>query len=169
MRVTIEIDDCQRSQHVHIVPGLSSTVDQREPVVPTPQYRTNRCFDPRSLLLMFELPIGKQTTISTKFLDAGGNVTKPDGVPVWGSDNTDVVAITPSTDGLSCLVKTLGPITLTPVTISMTADADRGTAVRAIIGTFQLTVTGGDAQTVVLDASPPEDQPPVVSASKKKH
>ncbi len=167
--IVININEGCVSHGTRIVPGLSPTVDQQEPVVPTPQYRTNRCFDPRSLLLMFELPIGKQTTISTKFLDAGGNVTKPDGVPVWGSDNTDVVAITPATDGLSCLVKTLGPITPTPVTISMTADADRGTAVRAIIGTFQLTVTGGDAQTVVLDASAPEDQPPVVSASKKKH
>ena len=168
MKITIEVEECC-CRPIRIVPGLSPTVDQREPVVPTPQYRTNKCFDPRSLLLMFELPIGKQTTITTKFLDAGGNVTMPDGKPVWSTDNTDVVALTPSSDGLSCLVKTLGPLTTTPVTVSMVADADRSTAVRAIIGTFQLTVSGGDAQTVTLDASAPEDQPPVVSASKKKH
>lgn len=110
-----------------------------------------------------ELPVDKQITLGVIFKDRKKNViTNPklDGIPEWSTDNSDAVALQPSTDGLSCVVTPVGPLTDTPVFVTFTADADLGEGVKAKVGLFEIQkITAGDVDTVEITGGELEDQP----------
>ena len=72
-------------------------------------------------------------------------------------DNTDVLALTPAGDGMSCIVAAVGAIGTGIVTL--TADADMGGGVKPVIGTLEVSITAGEATNVVLTPSTPTEQP----------
>lgn len=80
-------------------------------------------------------------------------------VPDWKTDNTDILTITPSADGMTCHVRPVGMVTSTPVHIQVTADADTTDAVKNVIGTDEINVTPGEAATIVIKADTPTEQP----------
>ena len=101
---------------------------------------------------MFELPGDKSVSLSVQFLDSRGNPAEVDGVPNWFIDNPNVATIAPAADGLSCLVTPAGP--LGDAMVSIKADADLGEGVINLVGTFELTVTAGQATQVVITPGP---------------
>ncbi len=102
------------------------------------------------------MTVSKQAVASVKFLDKKGNPAPVDGPPTWTTDNSDVLALTPAADGLSCLIVAVGQIGTGNVQVS--ADADLGAGVTPIIGTLACTITGGTATTVTIDVGAPTEQ-----------
>jgi len=98
----------------------------------------------------------QKVTATLKQLDKKGNLAPVDGVPVWVTDNSDMVALAPSADGMSCDVMAVGP--LGTCNVQVTADADMGQGSQPIIGVGQVTVTGGQATTVTVDFGQPAEQ-----------
>lgn len=89
--------------------------------------------------------------------DAGGQPAKVDGVPAWNqSGDPNVVALTPSADGLSCEVRALGPTGI--VTVTATADADLGEGVMTLEDTCDVQVIAGPASTLGLSAGETVEQ-----------
>src|SRR5262245_32037582 len=105
---------------------------------------------------MLTLTSTQKADLSVTFLDAKGNPAQVDGVPTWMTDNTDVLALTPAADGMSCEVAAVGPIG--NATAQVAADADLGAGVVAIFGTIDVQVTAGQASRVEIAASPPVQQ-----------
>lgn len=88
--------------------------------------------------------------------DAKGNPA-PIENPQWLTDNTDVLSLTPSSDGLSCLVKSVGiPGT---ANVQFSSDAKIGEGEVILMGTLAVTVGPAQAVTVELVAGPVEVQP----------
>lgn len=86
-----------------------------------------------------------------------GNPASLDGVPEWASSNPAVATVTPSTDGLTAVVKASG---LGTAQISVTADADLDAGeTRAITGTLNIEVKPSEAVTLGITAGTPGDQP----------
>lgn len=108
-------------------------------------------------LMGLQLTDSQQCDLSAKIVDKKGNPAKVDGVPVWLTDNPDVLALTPSADGLSCNIAATGPLGTAKVT--MKADADLGAGVTELVGTIDVEVTAGQATSIELAASTPTEQP----------
>jgi hypothetical protein len=64
-------------------------------------------------------------------LNSAGNPASVDGIPIWASSDSTVLAVTPNPDGMSAAVMTVGPGV---GRISVTADADLGAGVTTING-----------------------------------
>lgn len=111
------------------------------------------------VLLMFQMSSSQQVTVSVIFKDKKNNPAQIDGTPEWLTDNPDVLALTPGTDGKSCLVAAVGPLGTGKVTL--TADADLGAGVEQIIGTFDVEVTAGKAKVVTINPGTAVEQPEV--------
>ncbi len=140
---------------VRIIPILGPIREAEQPVKPS------RCNSQparkRNLLMAFSMSDSQQVTVTIKAVDKKGNAATLDGVPEWSSDNSDVLALTPSPDGMSCLVQAVGP--LGTGNITMKADADLGTGTTEIVGTLEVDITGGQATVVTLDPGPVSEQP----------
>lgn len=104
-----------------------------------------------------EITVTQQLPVTVEFRDKKGNPAKVDGAPVWATDNTDVLALTPAADGLSCNVVAVGVIGIG--TVQVTADADLGAGVVPVIGTLEISVTAGAAAVVTLTPGTPTEQP----------
>ncbi len=143
-----------RRRRLRIVPMLGAITEQSSPVTKTPKFHS--CLKGETLMA-FTMTDSQQTTMSVKFVDKKGQPAKVDGAPEWSTDNTDVLALTPAADGLSCLVAAAGP--LGDGTITLKADADLGAGVVPLIGTVDVSVTGGQATVVTIDPGTPSEQP----------
>lgn len=139
---------------IRIVPTLGVFTEQRAPVVKTPELFGTLKGD---LLMAFSMTDSQQNTVSLKPVDKKGNAATVDGVPEWSTDNTDVLALTPAADGLSCLVAAVGPLGSGSITVK--ADGKAGPDEFPIVGTVDVTITGGDAVTIELTPGTPEEQP----------
>lgn len=99
----------------------------------------------------------QEYTLSVTFLNDKQKPAPVDGVPVWATDNSDILTLTPAPDGMSCLVQST---TISGTAkVQLTADADLGAGVASIIGTDDVTVTQRPATTVVLTPGPVSDTP----------
>lgn len=89
-----------------------------------------------------------------------GQPAPVDGAPVWASSDETVLTVTPSVDGMSAAVDTVGAGT---ARISVTADADLGAGVSTITGVSDdVNVTIGPnsvASHVTLALGAPADKP----------
>ena len=88
-------------------------------------------------------------------VDAKGNTAPIDGVPTWVSSDATVLTVEPSTDGLSAVVKAVGPLGNAQVTV--TADADLGTGVVNVVGLLDVTVVAGQAVSLTVPVGTPEE------------
>jgi hypothetical protein len=96
----------------------------------------------------------QKVTLSVKFETAEGNAARVDGVPAWDTSSEDLLKLTASDDGLTCVVTSVGPTGT--ATVHVSADADLGSGVKDIIGTMEIEVVPGEAFIAVLSAGSPE-------------
>lgn len=147
------------SCEVDIIPVVGMIHKQKGQLVKTPQWEQPTPQYAKELVMLEQLPATHQVKLSVVFKDSKGNVAKVEGKPVWTTDNSEVLALVPGEDGLSCLVKAAGPLSETPTTVTMTADADLGEGVKALVGTFVVNkVTAGEAVVVEVVTGPIEPQ-----------
>jgi hypothetical protein len=98
----------------------------------------------------------QQATATITPVDKFNNPAPVDGVPVWASSDETIVTVTPADDGLSALVKAVGP--LGSANVSVTADADMGAGVVTIFGTLSVDVTPGQAVGITITLGPASEQ-----------
>ncbi len=95
----------------------------------------------------------QKVTFSVSFVTAKGNPATVDGAPVWSVSNDTVLSVVPSADGLSAEVVAVGPLGSSQV--SVTADADLGAGVTALVGTLDVSVVASEAASVIISAGVP--------------
>jgi hypothetical protein len=122
---------------------------------PAGQHKSRR-FSERPDVIM-DIQTLQFSDVSVTITDRRGNPAPVDGVPVWATDNSDLVTLEPAADGLSCKVTT-GTMAGT-ATVQMTADADLGSGSVPLIGTLELVITTPPATVVTLTPSAPADVP----------
>jgi hypothetical protein len=141
---------------IRLVPKLSLITEQKTVVVKTPQYENK--YPKKGLLLMaFVLTDTQQVVVALEIKDKKGNSATVDGAPVWSVDNSELLALTPSADGLTCTVVAVGPLGTANVTVK--ADADLGAGVENLIGALVVEITGGVAAVINLVPGTPVEQP----------
>lgn len=97
--------------------------------------------------LMTALTDGQQIVAHVSELDSKGNPADQPGT--WTVDRTDLVSVTPSTDGLSCTFEALGPIGTAVVSLTV------GSLPTA---TATLDIVAGDAASVNVTFDDPTDE-----------
>lgn len=105
----------------------------------------------------FALTANQLVNVTVEFKDKKGNAATVDGIPEWLTDNSELLSLTPSPDGLSCVVAAVGP--LGTATVTLRADADMGSGVVEVLGTLEVDVGPGSATVVTLTPGTPTDQP----------
>lgn len=73
---------------------------------------------------------------SVRFLKPDGTDGEVDGVPTWSTSRPDLIEITPSEDGYSAKIRSLGAIGTASIVVG--ADADLGDGVQELIITDQI-------------------------------
>ncbi len=108
---------------------------------------------------LIEMTNSQQATATIQPVDAKGNpadIDTSNGGPVWASSDETIVTVTPSTDGLSAVVKAVGP--LGTAKVSVTGDADLGPDTKAIFGELDVTITKGLAVGFKIELGPASEQ-----------
>lgn len=90
-------------------------------------------------------------------VDKFGNPAAIDGAPVWSTSDDTKFALTPSDDGMSCVIQHLGPVGDAQVKVA--ADADLGEGSKEIASVIDLTAVAGDAVGFDLNVGAFEDPP----------
>lgn len=146
--------DCRHAGRV--IFAIGPVGEQTRPVVKTP-HRCRR-LKTQEIDMATQLTVTQFTTIRVRaFKDKKGNPAAVDGPPQWNTSNSDVLAIEPADDGMSCKVSAVGPIGT--ALVQMTADVKLGTDFEPLIGTVDFEVTPGQATVVELDVDPASEQP----------
>jgi hypothetical protein len=98
------------------------------------------------------LPVDKSVAATASFVDAKGNPAVVEGVPVWGTDRPDLLAVTDNGDG-SATVACVGPLGSGQVTC--TGDADMGAGVVPVVLMGTIEVIAGAAVGGVINFGEP--------------
>lgn len=154
MKVCFEIggNDCHCGGR--LVPVLGLARDTVGPVEKTPQFQRFPLLG--ELIMAVTMDTAQQCPVSIVVVDRKGKPVGTDGPPTWLASNTDVVALTPSADGLSCTVVAVGiPGT---ATVQVTADADLGSGVVNLVGTIDFEITPTQGTAIQITAGTPVDQ-----------
>lgn len=106
----------------------------------------------RKVIKMF-LKDDQSLPVSVEFVDAKGNAAKVDGAPVWAVSDEALATLDVAADGLSAVVKPVGP--LGSFKLQVKADADLGEGVKEILGELDIEVIGGEAVAVNIKAGEP--------------
>ncbi len=88
-----------------------------------------------------------------KPVDAAGNEAQVENV-VWSTSDSNLLTVTPSTDGLSATFTAVGPIGNAQLTV--TADAHIGEGVTEISGVLDVQIVAGEAVTLQINVLPEE-------------
>lgn len=156
VKVCVEVDCCEERPKPRIVPRLGSIKEQvGDPPTPSAEYTLARVKE--TLLMAFAMTVTQQVDVTIAITDKKGNPAAVDGVPEWATDNSDVVSLTPSPDGMTCTVVAVGMIGTANVQVS--ADADLGSGTTPVIGTLEVGVTAGTASVISLTPGTPTEQP----------
>jgi hypothetical protein len=93
-------------------------------------------------------------------LDARDNPARIDGVPTWTTSDASKIAVVPSTDGLTAVARSAGPLTSSGevIQVTVTVDADLGSGVRPITGIWEFTVIADEASIISTSAGQPRRQ-----------
>lgn len=70
-------------------------------------------------------------SVTLVITNSKGQPAPVDGIPVWASSDSTVLAVTPAADGMSAVVDTVAPGT---ARVTVTADADLGPGVTTLTG-----------------------------------
>lgn len=90
-----------------------------------------------------QLPDDKSVTALLSYTDAKGNPALVDGAPVWTTDRSDIISITPAADGMLAVIAPVGP--LGSAQVSVDADADLGAGVTSLVTLGTVEVIAGTA------------------------
>src|SRR5262245_52998880 len=133
-----------------MIPILGVVTESQGPVAPTPQFKKWPITG--SLLLAVQLTSTQRQSLSVAFTDGKGNPAPVDGQPQRMVDNPNVIALSPSLDGMACDIAAVGP--LGTALVSIQADADMGAGYIAVAGTYAVEVIAGRATAVVIAGGP---------------
>ena len=103
----------------------------------------------------------QEATLGIEPVDAAGNAAAVEGVE-WSCSASDILVLTPSADGLSCLISTTGKVGDAQVSVS--ADALVGTGESRITNVLHVSVRGGMAVAFAVKAGAITERKPVVPA-----
>lgn len=148
------INVCCGTRKVRLVPFLGIPEEAGQ-VRPTPQYLSSR--KKGKLLMGITITDSQKVNIEIRPLDTKNNPAPVEDVK-WMVDNSEMLALQPSDDGLSCIVSAVGP--LGKANVSVTGDAQIGPGEDRIAGVMEITVVAGQAKTFALVAGTPEEQTP---------
>lgn len=111
-------------------------------------------------MTQFSITDSQEFDLTIGWADKKGNpAPAPTGVTLaFSSENEAVVTATPLPDGSGCTVKAVGPLSLTGVTVSVTASDASGNAVAA--GAALVIVTSGAPTVITLSGGTPREQQP---------
>lgn len=107
------------------------------------------------------LPMAITITDSQRFtatiyaVDARGNPASLDGPVIWEVSDTALLTLNVSADGVATVSAT-GPVGTGQLRVS--ADADLGEGVRTLTGILDVSVIAGEAVSLVISPSIPEEQ-----------
>lgn len=101
------------------------------------------------------LKVTQKLPLSIKPVDKFGNDAKVDGKPEWSLTDPALGDLAVSDDGMSCELTPKGPVGSCIVQVS--ADADLGEGVKAILGELPMEFLAGDAESLSISAGAPSD------------
>lgn len=127
--------------------------EQNSPVTLTPFFQGQPVGE---IMAALTLTDSQDCPLSVAFVDKKGQAAPVDGAAQWLTSNSEVIALAPADDGLSCVISAVGP--LGTATVSVTADADLGDGVTSISGSVDVTVIAGAAVTVDVTPGTPTEQ-----------
>jgi hypothetical protein len=87
-----------------------------------------------------------------EFFDAHGNAAVVDGAPVWASTG-GLLTVTPDADGMGVTIQPIGP--LGPGQLNVSADADLGAGIVALVGIEDFVIVAGTAVVAVIRLDTP--------------
>jgi hypothetical protein len=96
------------------------------------------------------LKVNQKLPLSVEFQDKFGNAAKVDGAPAWAMTDAELGALEIAEGGLSAVFTPSGKAGALKVQVS--ADADLGEGVKAILGELELSLIAGDAVSVAIKA-----------------
>jgi hypothetical protein len=105
---------------------------------------------------MLTLTDTQKDDLGVTFTDAKGNPALVDGAPAWSVSDPTILSVTPTADGMGATIAALGP--LGSCQVSVTADADMGGDVKALVGTLDVSVVAGAAVSANISAGAPTEQ-----------
>jgi hypothetical protein len=109
-------------------------------------------FEKRKVTNM-NLKVNQNLPVSIEIKDKFGNPAIVDGVPSWSLTAQGLADLEVAADGMSALVKPIGPVG--SVSVQVSADADLGAGVTAILGELAIELIAGDAETIAIAAGTP--------------
>lgn len=102
------------------------------------------------------LKANQRCGLSIQPVDAKGNPAPVDGVPLWEVTEPAVLSLAVAEDGLSAVVRPIGPVGFGQIKVS--CDADLGEGIVAIGGVLDVEVIAGPATVVNVTPGVPEDE-----------
>lgn len=96
------------------------------------------------------LKVSDSLPLSIEIKDKFGNMAKVDGAPAWAVTDASLATVEVAADGLSAVLKPVGAVGSFKVQVS--ADADLGEGVKAILGELDIELLSGEAVAVALVA-----------------
>lgn len=146
---------CRPKPEWRLIPILGLISESSGPVKKTPGFQKFPLIG-GDLLMTLTLNTVQQCLVSIQPVDRKGNPAEVQNIE-WLTSNTDVIALEPSEDGKSCLVKSVG-IPGTP-TVQVSCDADLGEGVTNLVGTIAVEVVAAPAVNIVINPGAVEEQP----------
>lgn len=96
------------------------------------------------------MKVTENRKFSIKPVDAKGNLAKVDGAPTWAVTDESLATLEVAEDGMSAVVKPVGP--LGTFSVQVKADADLGEGVAEIMGELAVELVAGDAVAIAISA-----------------
>ncbi len=103
--------------------------------------------------MAFNLSTVQKVPLTCAFVDASGAPAVVDGIPTWSSSDPAICEIiNVSADGLSCEASS---VAIGTAQVSVSADADMGAGVRAVVGVLDIEVLAAEAVSAAISAGAP--------------
>lgn len=105
---------------------------------------------------MYNLTNTQQANVPLKISNSRGGPASVDGTPEWANSDDTLATLEVAADGMSAVLKAVGPIGVGRVTV--TADADLGAGTSPIVGVLDFEVLAGAAVVIELVPDAPTEQ-----------
>jgi hypothetical protein len=106
---------------------------------------------------MLILTAVQQAKYTVSFVDQRGNPAPVEGIPIWAAQDAAILTLEADADGMGCLVKAVGLVGTSQVSVQ--ADADLGEGTVLVVATDSVQVVAAMAVGASMSAGTPEDQP----------
>lgn len=148
-----------RHRGLEIIPVIGIAREQSGPVPVVRPPHHHKPFPFFRIMLMAKMTDSQVLPLGPiAFTDKKGNpVTAPTGIAVaWSVDNPNLATLTPSADGLSCDVASVGPLGSVVVSVAVT-DSTSGSALAG--GSVEIDIVSGAPSQVTIPVGSPTEQP----------